>query len=331
MRAAVYHKDERKLRLSDVPKPEPKAGETLVKVAACGVCHTDLHYIDHGVKPFKPPPLILGHEASGIVADGPLKGARVLVPAVVTCGSCGACRRGRENICESMKMFGNHVEGAFAEYLVAPTKDLIPVPEGVDLEDACIIADAVSTPFHAVVNRGQVKPGDVVVVWGCGGVGMNAVQIAAALGARVFAVDRVREKLEIARSLGAEGGIPAEGDVAKAVRSVTGGADVAFECIGHPEVVKAAAASVRPGGRLVLVGFCGSPVELSAGRIMFTEQEVVGSLGCRPIDYPRILSLVQRGRIQLKPLITRRFGLEEINHALDLLREGVGLRSIVKL
>lgn len=330
MKAAVYHKDEKALRLADVPMPEPKAGETLVKVTACGVCHTDLHYLDHGVKSYKPPPIILGHEASGVVADGPKKGARVLIPAVVTCGTCAMCRRGRENICESMRMFGNHVDGAFAEYVVAPTKDLIPVPDGIDLEDVSIVADAVSTPYHAVVNRGQVKPGDTVVVWGCGGVGMNAVQIAAALGARVFAVDRVREKLEIAKSLGAEGGILAEGDTAKAVRAATGGADVAFECIGHPEVIKSAAAAIRPGGRLVLVGFCGSPVELSAGRIMFTEQEVIGSLGCRPVDYPRILSMVKRGMLKLKPLITNRFGLDEINRAFDLLREGVGLRSIVK-
>jgi len=145
--------------------PIAGVGEIVIKIAACGLCHTDLHYIDHDVPTFKRPPLVLGHEASGTVAQvGPgidrwHEGDRVLVPALLTCGACDACRRGRENICERGIMPGNHIDGAYAEYMRVPEKDALPLPDDLPLQDACLIADAVSTPYHAVVNRGEVRPG----------------------------------------------------------------------------------------------------------------------------------------------------------------------------
>ena len=135
MKAARFYAPGEPLRVEEVPTPTPGAGEVLVKVAACGVCHTDLHYIDHGVPTFKKPPLVLGHEVSGTVAalgagvEGWEEGARVLLPAVYGCGQCAMCRTGRENICTRMVMFGNNVDGGYAEYMLAPAKDLIPVPE----------------------------------------------------------------------------------------------------------------------------------------------------------------------------------------------------------
>ena len=128
----------------------------------------------------------------------------MLLPAVLTCGVCAACREGRENICEHNQMFGNHVDGGFAEFVVAPAKDVYRLPPEIPLEAGSIIADAITTPFHAVVRRGQVVPGDWVLVLGCGGVGLNVVQIAAAIGARVIAVDMAADKLDWARRLGAE-------------------------------------------------------------------------------------------------------------------------------
>ena len=189
MKAAVFHGPNQPLMIEDVPTPTPGAGEIRVKVAGCGVCHTDLHYIDHGVPTFKKPPLILGHEPSGIVdalGEGVTnfkEGDRVLLPAVLTCGVCPNCRMGRENICDNMVMFGNNIDGAYAEYVIAPAKDSFHLPEEIPLEEGSIIADAISTPYHAVVNRGEVKAGYNVVVYGCGGVGINAVQVAAAVGA----------------------------------------------------------------------------------------------------------------------------------------------------
>jgi len=338
MRAAVFEGPGRPLVLAEVPTPRVGPGEILVRVAACGICHTDLHYIDHNVPTFKRPPLILGHETSGIVAavgaevEGFTPGDRVLLPAVLTCGRCAQCRRGRENICERMVMFGNHVDGAYAEFIVAPAKDVFPVPQEIPLEDAAIIADAMSTPFHAVTVRGRVQAGEWVVVYGCGGVGLNLVQIAAAVGARVIAVDLVEEKLALARTLGAQQTVNARAveQPPKAIRKLTdGGADVAFEAVGTPATITAAFDSVRRGGRLVLVGYSGVPAELNAARTMFFEMEILGSLGCRPVDYPRLIAMVQAGRLQLTPLISHRMPLAEINVGLDLLRQGRSIRALV--
>jgi len=338
MKAAVFYGPQRLLEVQEVPTPEPGAGQVLARVAACGVCHTDLHYIDHGVPTFKKPPLILGHEASGTVAAlGPgvenwKVGDRVLLPAVVGCGTCAMCRIGRENVCERMVMFGNNVDGAFAEYIVAPAKDLFRLPEEIPLIEGCIIADATTTPFHAVVNRGHVKPGDQVVVFGCGGIGLNLVQIAVAVGARVVAVDIVDEKLDWARRLGADATINAKTveRVDKAVRAATGGgADVAFEAIGNPATMEQAFACTRNGGRFVVVGYTEKPLTLNVSRVMYREMEIVGSLGCRAVDYPRVLELARSGRIKVKELVTARFSLDEINAAFDTLRRGEGIRSIV--
>ncbi len=340
MKAAVFHGPNQPLVIEDVPTPTPSAGEIRLKVAGCGVCHTDLHYIDHGVPTFKKPPLILGHEPSGIVdavGEGVAnfkEGDRVLLPAVLTCGVCPNCRIGRENICDNMVMFGNNIDGAYAEYVIAPAKDSFHLPDEIPLEEGSIIADAISTPYHAVVNRGEVKAGYNVVVYGCGGVGINAVQMAAAVGASVIAIDIIPEKLEWAKKLGAVATInPNEVErVDKEVRKLTGGgADVAFEVIGNPATMQAAFSTLRKGGRLVVVGYTNKPVELSAAKIMYFEMEVVGSLGCRPVDYPRIIEMARMGKIKVEQLVTGRYPLDKINDAFDVMRQGVpdALRSIV--
>lgn len=337
MKAAVFYGAHQPLKVEEYPDPRPGPGEVLVRVAACGVCHTDLHYLDHGVPTFKKPPLILGHEASGTVeavGEGVSEfkaGDRVLLPAVLSCGRCFFCRTGRENICQSMVMVGNHVDGAYAEYISAPAKDLFRLPEEIPLEEGSIIADAITTPYHAVKNRARVKPGDTVVVLGCGGVGLNVVQVAAAVGGVVIAVDILDQKLEWARRLGAAETINAQAeDVPRKVRQLTGGgADIAIEAIGKPATMEQAFASLRTGGRLVIVGYSDQNMALNAARTMFREMEVVGSLGCRPVDYPKVIELARLGKIKVAPLVTARFPLEGINEAFDLLRRGEGIRSIV--
>jgi alcohol dehydrogenase, propanol-preferring len=338
MRAATFHGSGRPLTIGEVPRPALGTGDALVKVAACGFCHTDLHYLDHAVPTAKPPPMVLGHEISGVVEEvapgtpGPSPGDRVLVPAVLPCGSCSLCRSGRGNICPHLQMLGNHIDGGFAEFVRVPARDLVPLPGDLDLRRSAVIADALTTPYHAVVHRGRVTAGDWVVVIGCGGVGINVVQFARAVGASVIAVDLRPEKLELARRLGAcEVLDPSEHpDLGRDVQKRTGGGvDVAFEVVGKPETVRTALSTLRRGGRLCVVGYSDSVVPVPLNRLMFFEQEIVGSLGCRPVDYPRVIEMVRTGKVRLEEVVTRSVPLERIGEAAEDLRAGKGLRTLV--
>lgn len=338
MKAAVFRRPNEPLAVEEIPTPSPGTAEVLVRVAGCGMCHTDLHYLDHGVKTFKTPPIVLGHEAAGTVAsvgDGVSdwsEGDRVLIPAVLSCGRCSYCREGRENLCDRLVMLGNDVDGAYAEYVVAPAGELVRVPDGLPLEKACVIADAISTPYHAVKRRGSVGPGDQVAVVGCGGVGLNVVQCARLAGGRVIAIDVNEERLEVARQLGSDVTLnPREFDrLDKEVRRRTGGGvDVAFEAIGTPDTIRAAFGLLKRGGRLCVIGYSHEDVALSAAKIMYHELEVVGSLGCGGGEYPEIIDLVEAGRIQLDPIVSGELSLDDVNEGFDRLRRGEGIRWVV--
>ena len=339
MKAAVLRGTDRvALEVMEVPTPSPGPGEALVRVVGCGMCHTDLHYLDHGVKTFKEPPIILGHEAAGTVeklGDGSgdvAEGDRVLIPAVLSCGTCRYCRRGRENICDNLVMLGNNMDGAYAEFVVVPASQLIAVPASIPLERASIIADAVSTPYHAVKHRGRVQPGDIVAVVGCGGVGLNVVQCATLAGARVIAIDVSEQRLDIARTLGAVETVnPNEVErIDRHVRKLTdGGVDVAFEAIGNPKTIRVAFSLLRRGGRLCVIGYSADEVTLSAAKLMYFELEVVGSLGCGAGEYPEIIGLVEAGRLRLDIIVSGCIPLDDINDGFDRLRRGEGVRWVV--
>lgn len=337
MKAAIFYGPNQPLKIEEVQVPKLGLGEILVKVAACGVCHTDLHYIDHGVPTFKKPPMILGHEASGTVAQlgeevtNVKIGDRILLPSVLSCGKCEYCETGRGNICLNMAMLGNHVDGAYAEFIKIPAIDAIHLPEEIPLVEGSIIADAVSTPFHAIIDRAKVQPGEKVVVFGCGGLGINCVQIASSIGATVIAVDIVDKKLEWAKKLGAVEVInPTQEDVKKKVRKLTKvGADVAIEAVGRPETIELAFDCIRSGGRLCQVGYTDKKVSFSAARIMFREMQIVGVLGCPAAQYLRLVEMIRVGKLQIKPLVTHRFKLDQINDAFDTLRKGELLRAVI--
>lgn len=346
MKAAVFEEVNKPLSIEDnysdpYIESESELGQVIVDIAACGVCHTDLGYSDHGVPTVKKPPMILGHEISGKIREvssdiSSFKvGDHVLIPAVFSCGHCFACRTGRENICSNQIMLGNHVNGGFAQQIKVPSKDVFHLPKEIPLEEGCIISDAVSTPYHAVKNRGQVSAGDWTVVIGCGGIGLNLVQNIKVAGGLAIAVDIMSEKLEKAKELGAVETVNAKDldarEVVSMIRKITGGgADIAFEAIGNPNTMKQAYNSLRTGGRLVAVGY--SPKRwdrFDIGRVMFREMEIVGSLGCRPIDYPRIIELVKNKLLVVEPLVTGRFSLTKINEAFDVMRRGEGIRTII--
>jgi 6-hydroxycyclohex-1-ene-1-carbonyl-CoA dehydrogenase len=338
MKAAVFHGNGSRLTIEEMPLPDLREGDALLRVAACGLCHTDLHYLDHGVPTFRKPPIILGHEAAGIVdrlgpgVSGFAPGDRVLAPSVWACGRCRYCRAGRENLCAELVMPGNHVHGGFAEFLAVPAKELVRLPPELPLERACVIADAVSTPYHAVKQRGQVRAGDSVAVVGCGGVGLNVVQCASLAGATVIAVDVNDARLALAKRLGARHTInpTATERVDKEVRKLTdGGVDVAFEVVGNPKTIDLAFNLLRKGGRLVVIGFSPEAVPINAAKLMFYELELVGSLGCGGGLYPEIVALVASGRIDLEPIVSGTFPLDRINEGFDRLRRGEGVRWVV--
>ncbi len=336
------------MAMDPVALEAPAAGEVLVEVAGCGVCHTDLGYYYDGVRTNHPLPLALGHEISGrVVRTGagaePWLGKAVLVPAVIPCGECDSCRRGRATICGSQKMPGNDVHGGFATHVAVPARGLCPVDEarlaraGLALADVSVVADAVTTPYQAVTQAG-VGPGDLAVVIGVGGVGSYCVQIAAARGAAVVAVDVDPAKLEALSGHGASRGFDARTLDAKALKKEIGAFAKAnglrarewfiFECSGTAAGQSTAWSLLVHGATLAVVGFTMDKVEVRLSNLMAFHARALGNWGCPPELYPAALDLVLEGRVKVAPFVERR-PLAEINrvfadvHARRLSRRAV--------
>ncbi len=297
---------------------EPRApgpGEALVAVAGCGVCHTDLGFHFDGVRTNHPLPLVLGHEVSGRVVEGPaaLVGRAVIVPAVLPCNDCDLCRRGRRSLCRAQKMPGNDIDGGFATHLTVPADDLCLVDEarlgaaGLELWQVAVVADAVSTPFQAVCLAG-VAPGDLAVVVGVGGVGLYAAQIAAAAGADVVAIDVDARRLEAAARLGAHV-VDAREVPAKELRKAVGRHAKRptewkiFECSGAKAGQEAAYGLLVHGATLVVVGFTLERVEVRLSNLMAFHARALGNWGCAPEHYPPALDLVLDGGVQVAPFV----------------------------
>ncbi|MEI7473933.1 MAG: zinc-binding dehydrogenase [bacterium] len=334
MKAAVLHQNNNFLTIEEVELPLINDDEILVKVIACGVCHTDLHYIDHGVDTFQSKPVILGHEISGIVEDSKSEyfeiGDKVLLPAVYTCGECSFCLKGRENLCKNFTMLGNSINGGFAEYIKVKAKDSIKLPDSMLLEESCIIADAVSTPYYAVVHRAKVAKYENVLIVGCGGVGINAVQIASMLGANVIACDINDNKLKIAKELGAKHTVNlAKDDLKTFLKDNKITINKAFEIIGQPKTIELAYKMLGVGGKLCIIGYTNQNININPAKIMFYEQEIIGSCGCPPRIYPEIIELVEKGKLNLSKVINNKYSLDAVNKAFDELRSGKILRNII--
>jgi len=307
--------------VQEVPTPAPGPDEVLLQVAGCGVCHTDIGFWQDGVPTNHGVPITLGHEISGVVIDAGaahahLVGREVIVPATLPCGECALCRAGRGSACRRQRMPGNDTDGGFAEAVVVPARGLCVVEDraGHALADLCVIADAVSTPYQAVVRSG-LTPGDLAVVVGAGGVGTYAVQIAAALGARVVAIDvDARRLAELARH-GAELAIDASAvDFKELKRQIQawgkarGAAPHSwkiFECSGRAEGQQTAWGLLTPAATLMVVGFTLAKTELRLSNLMALDATAQGTWGCLPELYPAALALVQSGRVALEPFLER--------------------------
>lgn len=367
MRAAVLRDPAQGLRVEEIRTPRPKEGEVLVKVSACGMCHSDLHVLAGAIA--FPLPCVLGHEVAGeIIEVGPHNeyanlavGDRVAGAFLMPCGRCESCAEGRDDLCEpffglnrlkgrlyddTTRLFSRDGEeiwmysmGGLAEYCVIPSTSVARLPEGVDPVAGAILGCAAMTAYGAVRRGADLRHGETVAVVAVGGVGSSVIQIARAFGARqVIAIDVSDEKLSAALELGATHTVNSAGqDVREAVKEITGsrGVDVAFEVLGRSETWATALDAIRDGGRMVPIGL-GAGVQTAGVEINRTvrrSQSIIGSYGARTRqDLPEVVRLAAEGVIDYRSIVSRRFPLDQVAEGYRLLHDGrVRGRAVVDM
>jgi 2-desacetyl-2-hydroxyethyl bacteriochlorophyllide A dehydrogenase len=316
------------LEMQDVPIPAVGPRDVLVRIKAAGICHSDVHY-RAGVSPVNYP-LTLGHEVAGVVEQaGPEVsnvhiGDRVCLHYMVTCGDCVYCSIGSEQFCTSGQMLGYHRDGGYAEYIVLPARSAFPLPDEIPFEQGAIMMCSSATSFHAL-RKGRVKAGEAVAVFGVGGLGMSALQLARAFGALdVYAVDISPRKLDMAEELGAIPINAAETDPVAEIKRLTGGrgVDVALELIGLPLTMQQAVGSLAKFGRAVMVGVTQKTIEVAPYRdLVLREGEIIGSSDHLAQELPALIELARRGRLNLSGVVTDTLPLDAgvINAAMDRL------------
>jgi D-arabinose 1-dehydrogenase-like Zn-dependent alcohol dehydrogenase len=328
MRAARFYAPGEPLRVEDAPAPSAGRGQVLVRVLVCGLCGSDVHFIE-GRVPLARVPITLGHEPAGVIesvadgVEGLAPGQRVIVRPGTGCGGCEACAAGRDHLCDRTCVLGMHVDGGLAEYVAVDAAAVIPVPEPVPLEQAAIISDAVATPYHALVDRGALRAGETVAVFGAGGLGEHAIRIARLCGAAVvIAVDVRPAALDAALRAGADAAINgADERAARRIRGLTGGVDLAIECIGRAETIGEAVKSLRRGGRAVVVGMGPEPIQLPPpNAFTWGEQALIGAFGSSAGHVRNILALVAAGRLDLSRSVGMVLPLSRVNEGVDALR-----------
>jgi 6-hydroxycyclohex-1-ene-1-carbonyl-CoA dehydrogenase len=324
----------------DLPMGETAPGEALIEVAGCGVCHTDISFLYQGVPTRSELPLTLGHEISGKVlavgegVDESLVGKPVLVPAVMPCGDCELCKSGHGRICRGQVMPGNDRHGGFASHIQVPARFLCPIGEDVlskcELWELSVVADAITTPFQAIKNSG-LAAGELAIVIGVGGIGIHAVQIAAATGAKVIALDIDADKLATASAHGAGAVVDVSG---LSIREVKGRVKEAAKSLGAPAQCwriyetsgtkpgqETAFALLGFGAHLAVVGFTLDKLELRLSNLMAFDATVAGNWGSDPAVYPEVLEWIAEGRIQVSPFVEQH-PLSDINRILAAAHDG---------
>ncbi len=322
------------LEVVDMPLPEPGPGEVRVRVAACGVCASDLHVFDGSLPIRSEPPVTPGHEASGTISKlGPgvrgwSLGDRVVIYAGKRCGACSACLAERSvEDCFFPLTMGVDWDGAWADEVVVPAAGIVRLPDEISFDVGAILADAVGTPFGAVTGTGNVRPGERVAIFGIGGLGTHAVQIARLAGAGfIAAIDPRPGARQRALDLGADVAFDSDGAVA-AIRAATAGegVDVAFDFVGVNDVLKLAVASLTRYGRAVIVGVSGEPIRLGPS-ITFTyfQTRLLGSYGYTPRHLEALTRLVSSGRLDLSRSISARLPVDQAEEAVRMLRDKEG-------
>jgi 2-desacetyl-2-hydroxyethyl bacteriochlorophyllide A dehydrogenase len=328
MKAAIWHggKD---VKIEEVPEPEVKTGEVLVRVKAAGICGSDVHAFE-GKSKRRVPPLILGHEFSGVVADvgtGALdfrNGDRVVVEPAISCGKCEPCSNGRANICLEIRLLGLHVPGAFAEYVAVPASKCCKLPDSVSFDEAALV-EPLSVATHAV-NMTPTKVGDNLLVIGSGVVGLMILQVARlGTSGSIFVSDLIDYKLDLAKRLGANVIIHSgRENVSKRVRELTNGkgVDAVMEAVGVQDTLQQALTVVKKGGEVTITGLLEQMMHVDIMKLVTNEITMRGGYLYSSAEFKTSLDLIATGTLQLKPLITHSFPLRNIADAVDLLTEG---------
>lgn len=333
MRAIRYRRDRPGVVCADVPQPVAGLHEVLLRVDAAGLCGTDVTIAyGAGGSMVSQDELTLGHETAGTIVDlGPGTGGwqagdRVAVSPILTCGHCKYCDLGASENCNNAVVLGLGRDGSLAEFLAVPARTLVRLPDNVPAATGAIITDAVATPYHALLERARLTPGESIAVFGVGGLGQHAIQIARLAGAApVIAVDPRPEQLEVAGALGADivvdGG---QGDVAAAVRRANGGrgVDVSADFAGKAASTEAAFSALTKLGRAVIVGLGTEPVTLPPS-VSFAMRQVslLGAGGYSRTTIERIVALVAAGRLDLSSSVSHTIPLEAVGEALLMLRD----------
>lgn len=342
MRAARFDTAARALTVTDVPVPEPGPGEVRVRVRACGICLSDVHLLDGGLQSSLAE-VTPGHESAGVVdavgpgIDGWTEGDRVVVAGGRACGRCAPCRRGDPSACRQLQVMGFDYDGAWAEHVVVPAAVLTPLPHDLPFPQAAVLADAVATPYAALVDRAQLRPAQSVGLWGIGGLGVHAVQIARLVGAApIIAVDPSPAARRRALDRGADHALdPAADDVPDRMRRLTDGAglDLAVDLVGANAVLAQGAASLAGGGRLLMVGLSADRIALGPG-VAFgvRSQSLLGHLGYDKRHLDQLAVLVGTGRLDVSASVTATLPLEDVRDGVRRLAEKQGdpIRLVVR-
>lgn len=328
------------LEAHEVPVPELGANDVLVRVQAAGICHSDAHY-RAGISKVEPLPMTLGHEVAGVVAEigGEVArvkaGDRVCLHYLGTCGDCDWCRLGNEQFCRSAQMIGKHRDGGYAEFIRMPARSVFKLPDEIPLAQGAIMMCSSATSLHAL-RQARMQPGESVAVFGVGGLGMSAIQLAAALGAdRVFAVDINPRKLELAERLGAIPINAASMDPVEAIQKQnTGkGVDVALELIGLPLTMQQSVRVLGIKGRAALAGITDQSFALAPyAELINKEAEVIGVSDHLASELAELIELTRAGKLELREVVTRSVPLEAraINETLDRLAQfGDEVRTVI--
>jgi 2-desacetyl-2-hydroxyethyl bacteriochlorophyllide A dehydrogenase len=336
MKAAVLEQFHQRLAIKELPIPVPGRGEVLLKVKASGLCGTDLH-IQDGRLPTIKTPYIPGHETAGEVyalgdeVTGFETGETVIVAIDILCNTCRFCTTGRGNLCMNLVRLGFERNGGHCEYMVAPAANLLKFDrEKIPFEKAAIIPDAVACMYHAIKNQGQVRASDKICILGIGGLGFQGIQIAKHFGAEVYCTSRKDEKLEIARRFGADEGInTSREDLLQRIKELTRGemCDVVFDNIGIGSSIQTSLDIVRPGGKVVMVGYDEDTFEARYQTTAMKEKEIIGIRGSNRRDLVETIRLAEKGIID--PFVYKTYSLDNINEAMDQLRSGKSLGRTV--